>query len=982
MECASRFDLDSKSIIFGEGKRVLANIGEQAIEETFNIPQSKGMTVVMVDQAAKSFQGNQEAYFSHLKRNWIHKERKGVNKSTRLTVADFKPEYGDLIVLLSRIMGLAQAMQFENWMYFFIDEIEKGKGKFDWARIISENLELQLRTVQNQRQFYMGSYLFYLIARLYESPGLRALGEIGNGPGQYLVHECYPQLHLYNNKDYKMFCDAFAMKTVRVLQGAPAKRLSSEAEARIKKFGSWFIQFPQFTYIRVAGSTVCPKRLPRYPPDKVVLMELARQLEHYDRIMRNEGKIGVSFSIIIGNDSCPNRATFEAAEKELEWYHLGWYGARQGFDPVGLIKASHGSEFKHVPTIEDFWANAKDDFHVRKLAFSRLSVNMMRDIRWRGLDIPDQLEDDRNVLREDYETVVGTELNPVDWDDHQDPSLEAVTRTVDLHTESWYNAKLRKLQRQKVLLTYEMMKPKEGLAESIGQKGEGSGRQSKTVRNSKKRALEVEKSQERLEPPAKRQRAAPSRESITKARSQEVNSSDKGAAVEVRSDSESSGYSESTEYSPLSENQQGNMAETSREKDGPIDIEEISQASKAVGDALLVEPNPDLGRCTAPLWLRQMLMPRGEVVMAHTVDDIQGLIEKGDSENQKQMANTVARVIRSDSDGHRRVQIAIPTVNKAADEIAAQEYEIVEHNLGRNTDDMECEEVQEGIASIRERLRKANEKIVKLEAENKYWRDCQPIQQLHQAALPQDSGSNSEEVSAQLHEVRGWIYDTIQDGRNFLPSFISTFQSLVTVRNKFRLFEEEWKNFLPIKDLVIPRLQTFIRLPEAYLERARLVDERGLSIVESWYVALTTRFRTLEEIHDEIAQHGPSVDTSILTMMSDVGVALDFEDIREEDVSKTGFGLRLDELGKATVKRKHLNTLSSLNAFIGFAKEYEKDHERILQAANSVAKSAELRAKHTPCPPMEEVNERLAKFIALAKRTKEKGRIILEDHLM
>jgi hypothetical protein len=45
------------------------------------------------------------------------------------------------------------------------------------------------------------------------------------------------------------------------------------------------------------------------------LMELARQLEHYDRIMRNEGKIGVSFSIMIGNDSCPNRVSFEAAKK-------------------------------------------------------------------------------------------------------------------------------------------------------------------------------------------------------------------------------------------------------------------------------------------------------------------------------------------------------------------------------------------------------------------------------------------------------------------------------------------------------------------------------------------------------------------------------------------------------------------------------------------------------------------------------------------
>lgn len=58
---------------------------------------------------------------------------------------------------------MAKGMQFENWMYYFIDEIENGKRKFDWARIIRENLESQLRTVQNQKQFYMRSYLFYLI---------------------------------------------------------------------------------------------------------------------------------------------------------------------------------------------------------------------------------------------------------------------------------------------------------------------------------------------------------------------------------------------------------------------------------------------------------------------------------------------------------------------------------------------------------------------------------------------------------------------------------------------------------------------------------------------------------------------------------------------------------------------------------------------------------------------------------------------------
>ena len=43
MECASWFDIVTKSIIFDEGKRVLANINGQVVEEIFNIPQHKGL---------------------------------------------------------------------------------------------------------------------------------------------------------------------------------------------------------------------------------------------------------------------------------------------------------------------------------------------------------------------------------------------------------------------------------------------------------------------------------------------------------------------------------------------------------------------------------------------------------------------------------------------------------------------------------------------------------------------------------------------------------------------------------------------------------------------------------------------------------------------------------------------------------------------------------------------------------------------------
>ena len=127
----------------------------------------------------------------------------------------------------------------------------------------------------------------------------------------------------------------------------------------------------------------------------------------------------------------------------------------------------------------------------------------------------------------------------------------------------------------------------------------------------------------------------------------------------------------------------------------------------------------------------------------------------------------------------------------------------------------------------------------------------------------------------------------------------------MALRDRFRTFEDEWKDFLLVKDLVIPRLQVVIGLLERFLERKQLMNEGGKNIVESWYVALTIRLRILEEIQNEIAQHSSGIDTSISTMMGDVGYSLDFEGIKEEKNNETEFGSRLDELGKAAIKKEH-----------------------------------------------------------------------------
>ena len=150
----------------------------------------------------------------------------------------------------------------------------------------------------------------------------------------------------------------------------------------------------------------------------------------------------------------------------------------------------------------------------------------------------------------------------------------------------------------------------------------------------------------------------------------------------------------------------------------------------------------------------------------------------------------------------------------------------------------------------------------------------------------------------------------------------------MAIREKFKTFEGEWKDFLPDKDLAIPRLHAFIGLPERYLERIKVVDEGRMSTVESWYVALTIRLRILEEIWNEIAQHSPGIDTSISAMMSDVGAALDFEDIKEENVNEMEVGSRLDELGKVAIKKKHLGILASPSALSDMRKNMRRIMKR------------------------------------------------------
>ena len=75
---------------------------------------------------------------------------------------------------------------------------------------------------------------------------------------------------------FRISNDAFIFTNIRFLEGDYANRMSIEAATQVKELGGIFLQFKTFTYIRVAKSEVKPKKLPIYPIDHLILLEIAR----------------------------------------------------------------------------------------------------------------------------------------------------------------------------------------------------------------------------------------------------------------------------------------------------------------------------------------------------------------------------------------------------------------------------------------------------------------------------------------------------------------------------------------------------------------------------------------------------------------------------------------------------------------------------------------------------------------------------------
>ena len=80
--------------------------------------------------------------------------------------------------------------------------------------------------------------------------------------------------HSAQSKEYRIVNDAFIFVIIQFIKGDYGKRLFDEAKEHITVLRAYFIQFN-------------PKKFPRYPSDKLVLLEISWQIESaYEKIKR------------------------------------------------------------------------------------------------------------------------------------------------------------------------------------------------------------------------------------------------------------------------------------------------------------------------------------------------------------------------------------------------------------------------------------------------------------------------------------------------------------------------------------------------------------------------------------------------------------------------------------------------------------------------------------------------------------------------
>lgn len=195
--------------------------------------------------------------------------------------------------------------------------------------------------------------------------------------------------------------------------------------------------------MRVGGFEGEPYKLQRYVFDRQVLIEFCRQLTHIDKKYGEEHQTGVSFPIELTHYICNNVSDALNLELEFKRFKYQLYFPCTKFDTKGfaMTQFTFKENFRHVPDLEDFWADCVDEYEVPKRAHLRLTVQQIKDY---GLKINTaNIVDDENDLL-DHQFVNDRQPGVIPKIDRKKDEEEQIQTRIILvirRTEKWLRKK-------------------------------------------------------------------------------------------------------------------------------------------------------------------------------------------------------------------------------------------------------------------------------------------------------------------------------------------------------------------------------------------------------------------------------------------------------------------------------------------------------------------------------------------------------------
>ncbi|KAH9305866.1 hypothetical protein KI387_010270 [Taxus chinensis] len=238
MECARSYHPSSRSVRDAAGKTII-RLDAEFINYCLKIPVRKVVTSISIQDADSRWEKHRADCVSIMNSRYMKKPRSPSKFPRTLLRSNLVQEVDDVVKLLCRINGKANAYTFRTWMYAFIRTIEINKvdSIINWSEIISNNIGEQLRNVKRTFSFKMTSYLVYAAASQGVFSKLDRCGVLSKDP----IFECYPQLTAPAcEKDFKVINDDFFYDFIcRLDKDLKANRVSKEAwEASVQDWQS------------------------------------------------------------------------------------------------------------------------------------------------------------------------------------------------------------------------------------------------------------------------------------------------------------------------------------------------------------------------------------------------------------------------------------------------------------------------------------------------------------------------------------------------------------------------------------------------------------------------------------------------------------------------------------------------------------------------------------------------------------------------